>query len=414
LASLAATPLAACGNNEIGDPHPRDQLDFPTSVTADPSGHLVWVVSGNFDLAWRGAGVLAIDVLTNEFVPELAFEVGNFPGPLTFLERNGRAVAGYIASREENTLYSVRLGGDDANRPTLTCADGRARDGQILHCPESGALISTEVEVDGEPLDLTVGDSPYSTLVRPARMGGEPDLLFVGGLADGILATLTLADDGSPRLVGNVELSNGLFGLAASAATGRVYASSKLSSGLTVLDVAPREDANDPTLLDPTNPYLRQVAAVTIPEPEIVRDRARALALSKDGTRLYATYRAPDSLVVIDVSDDPFGGPRGRVLQKIALADDPNDIEVVTTASGDELIYVSCFRGDRIEVLDARSGASVGSIKVGQGPSDMTVIDRPDLGIKRLYVALFNANAVGVIELDPASPLYHTEIGEIR
>jgi len=405
--------LGACGNNEIGDPHPRDQLDFPTSVTADPSGHIVWVVSGNFDLAWRGAAVLAIDTLTNQFVPELAFEVGNFPGPLTLLERDGRAVAGYITSREEDNLYTVRFDGD-ATRPTIACEDGKPRDGAILHCPESGALQTTEVEVDGDPLDLTVGQAPYATMVRKARLGGEPDLLFVGGLEDGILATLTLADDGTPRLVGNVELANGLFGLLASPASGRIYVSSKLAATFSILDVAPREDANDPTILDATNPYLRQVAAVTIPEPALVRDRARALAISKDGTRLYATYRAPDSLVILDISDDASGGPRTRVLQKVSLADDPNDIEVVTTPTGEELLYVSCFRGDRIEVLDARSGLSMGSIKVGQGPSDMAVVDRPDLGIRRLYVALFNDNAVGVIDLDPASPTYQTEIGEIR
>jgi hypothetical protein len=145
-----------------------------------------------------------------------------------------------------------------------------------------------------------------------------------------------------------------------------------------------------------------------------VRDRARALAISGDGTRLYGSYRTPDSLVVIDISDDIAGNHRGRVLQKITLADDPGDIAVRTRDNGDELLYVSCFRGGRIEVVDPRAGAIVASIKVGQGPSDLVIVDRPDLGVQRLYVALFNENAVGVVELDPASPLYHTEIGEIR
>ncbi len=407
-------PPAHAATREVGTRTPPTALSYPVSVTADPSGRLVWVVSGNFDLAWRGAAVLAIDVLTNQFVPELAFEIGNFPGPLTFLERDGRAVAGYIASREEDNLYTVAFGGDDPTRPTLTCADGRARDGQILQCPESGSLQSAEVEVDGELLDLTVGDDPYTTLVRPGRLGGEPDLLFVGGMADGVLATLALAENGTPRLIGNLELANGLYGLANNPASGRLYASSKLAATFSVLAVGAREDADDPTLLDPTNPYLRHLAAFAVPEPGLVRDRARALAISKDGTRLYATYRAPDSLVILDIADDPSGGPRGRVLQKVSLADDPNDIEVVTTAAGDELLYVSCFRGDRIEILDARSGVNMGNIRVGQGPSDMTLVDRPDLGIKRLYVALFNDNAVSVIELDPASPFYQTEIGEIR
>ena len=116
----------------------------------------------------------------------------------------------------------------------------------------------------------------------------------------------------------------------------------------------------------------------------------------------------------VDAIDVATVGLSGRVLQRVSLADDPGDIEVVTTPSGDELLYVSCFRGNRIEVVDARTGSPVGSIRTGQGPSGMAFVDRPELGIRRLYVALFNDHAVGVIELDPASPFYHTEIGEIR
>ena len=67
--------LAGCASEEAGDPHPVDRLDFPVAVTADPSGDVVWVTSGNFDLAYRGGAVLAIDVHTNAFIPAAAFEV---------------------------------------------------------------------------------------------------------------------------------------------------------------------------------------------------------------------------------------------------------------------------------------------------------------------------------------------------
>lgn len=416
LLSLVITALLACTGGEVGPPHPADRLDYPVSVTADPSGELVWVVSGNFDLAYRGAALLAIDVAENRFVPELAVEIGNFPGPLSFLEKDGRAVAGYIASREEDRLYTITLSGDDPGRPEVACPEGRAS-GSILYCPPDGAILDTEVEVDGDPFDLTVGNDPYATLVAPARLGGEPDLLFVGGMANGVLATLALAADGTPRLVGGLGIVSGLFGLAQNPATGRLYVSGKLSPTFSVLEVAPRKDPeapDDPDALDPTNPYLTLLTTVTVPEPALVRDRARALAISKDGTRLYATYRAPDSLIVFDIADDAAGNLRNRVLQRIPTCDDPGDIEVVTTDTGHELLYVSCFKDDRVEVVDPRAGEIVGGVRVGQGPSDMAVVDRPDLGVRRLYVALFNDHAVSVIDLDPASPSYHQEIGEIR
>lgn len=414
--ALLLTVPPACTGGEVGPPHPPDRLDFPVSVTADPSGELVWVVSGNFDLAWRGAAVLAIDVAENRFVPELAFEVGNFPGPLSLLERDGRAVAGYITSREEDRLYTVSLSGDDPALPEVSCPEGH-RGNTILHCPADGALLDTEVEVDGDPVDITVGDDPYSTLIAPARLGGMPDLLLVGGMVDGALSTFALAADGTPRLNGSLRVATGLYGLAQNPTTGRLYASSKSQSTFSVLELAPRPDPDAPAdsgALDPLNPYLTFLGSVSVPEPALVRDRARALAISRDGTRLYATYRAPDALVVLDIADDATGNLHNRVLGRVPLCDDPNDIEVVTTASGHELLYVSCFRDDRIEVVDPRAGEIVGGIKVGQGPSDMAIVDRPDLGVQRLYVALFNANAVGVVDIDPASPTYHTEIGEIR
>jgi DNA-binding beta-propeller fold protein YncE len=411
-AVFAFTALSACADGESGSPHPTDRLDFPVSATADPSGRLVWVVSGNFDLAWRGAGILAIDVLENRFVPELAFEIGNFPGALSFLEKDGRAVAGYLTSREEDSLYTLKFGGDDPSRPTVSCTDGkRGADDQILHCPSTGTVTTVTASDDTE---LTVGDDPYASLIAPKRRAGDKDLLVVGGLADGKLATLSLAADGTPTLDGNFALGKGLVGLARNPATGRLFASSKLAASIAVLDIARRPWADDPDVADPVNPWLALVSTVTLPEQLNARDRARALAISADGTRLYATYRAPDSLVILDIADDGQGNPRNRVLHRVSLADDPNDIEVVQGPDGTELLYVSCFRGNRIEVIEAKSGVVLGSVKVGLGPSDMAVIDRPDLGVRRLYVALFNANAVGVVELDPASPYYHTEIAEIR
>lgn len=413
-AVTVALVFMACGDDNLGAPHPTDELDYPVSVTADPSGRLVWVVSGNFDLAWRGAAIIPIDVLENRFVEELAFEVGNFPGPLTLLEDAGRAIAGYVTSRDEDSVYFVRFGGDDPARPAISCPDGVTKTGSILHCPESGAIHDAEVEADGEPFTLTVGRDPFSSVVRKARLGGEPDLLFVGGMRDGVLATLALAADGTPHLVGNVRLNNGLFGLSASQSTGRIYTSSKVSSAFNVLEIKAREDSDDPDRLDPINPYVQLLGTVRVSEPAVVTDRARDVALSRDGTRMYASYRAPDSLFVLDVADHPDGSPRARVVQRVPLSADPGDIEVVTTESGEELIYVSCYRANRVEVVDPRSGSVIASIKTGQSPSGLAVVDRPDLGVQRLYVALFNDHAVGVIELDPSSPFYHTEIGEIR
>ncbi|MCC6623422.1 MAG: hypothetical protein IT385_19335 [Deltaproteobacteria bacterium] len=408
-----ALGLGACASDESNTPHPNDRLGYPLSVTADPGAGLVWVVSGNFNLAYRSAAVLAIDVETNTFVPELAFETGAFPGELALLERGGRAVAAYITSRAEDRLYVATFGGDDPTRPEVSCPGGKTS-GDILRCPGSKAIERTRVETADGEVELTLGSDPFGALVVPSRAPSEPDLLLTAAMNDGRLATFSLGEDGTPTLIGGADFVDGLYGLAQSPATGRVYGTSKLANVLSTFEIAPRFDASKPgqDALDPVNPWVTLAGSVTIPEPR-ANDRARAVAVSRDGTRLYIAYRAPDSLVIVDVADTLSGGQRARVLHKVALDTDPNDLVVVPDASGEgELVYVSCFGADRVEVVDPLTGRIVGGIYTGDGPSGLAYFANERM--RRLYVALFEDDAVGIIELDPTSPYYHTEIGEVR
>jgi len=410
--AVAAVALTGCTSEDLGAPHPVDRLDYPVGVTADPSGRIVWVTSGNFDLAWRGGAVLALDVATNRFIPEAAFEVGSFPGPLTLLERDGRAVAGYILSRDEDALYTVTLGGDPA-APDVACPGGRrgTRAGEtILHCGASEAITSRKVSRDGESVELVVGPDPVTALVRKARAPSEPDLLLTGAMVDGNVASYTLAEDGTPTLVGNLDLLGGLYAFAERPSDGRVYTTSKSTNVFQILDVLhPDPDVE----ADLTNPWLATSGQVIIPE-SLGTDRARDVAVSGDGTRLYATYRAPDTLVIVDIAADQSGAVANRVIAKVPLARDPGDLAIVPQPDGTELVYVACFNGDRVEVVDPARGAVVDAIRTGGGPFGLAFVSNPDLGIRRLYVAQFDADSVGVIELDPASPYYHTEVAEIR
>ena len=75
---------------------------------------------------------------------------------------------------------------------------------------------------------------------------------------------------------------------------------------------------------------------------------------------------------------------------------------------------MACYGADRVEVIDPARAVVVDGVATGAGPYGLAFVDNPSLGVRRLYVAQFNADSVGVIELDPASPYYHTEVAEIR
>ncbi|MFT7581178.1 MAG: hypothetical protein ACI9MR_002852 [Myxococcota bacterium] len=405
--------VAACADQGGGPPHPVDRLDFPVAVTADPRGDVVWVTSGNFDLAFGGAAVLAIDVRTNEFIPEAAFQIGGFPGPLHLLERDGEVVAGYILSRDEDRLYHVSIGGS-ARQPVVTCDGGDRVTNGILKCPRSRAIDTASVEnSDGDKTELSLGEEPFGAVVRKSRAANEPDLLLTGGMRDGNLATFTLDEtDGTPTLVGNLDLLNGVFAMTENPSTGRVYTASKLTNVFQVLEID--GTPADPDDITVENPFVTTVANIVIPEGLAV-DRARGLAVSVDGTRLYASYRAPDSVVVIDIGQDVSGSAADRVIAKIPVSNNPGDIVVVAGATlADERVYVACYSENLIEVIDPNLGVVVDSIRTGRGPFGLAHIENTAAGINRLYVTNFLDESVGVIELDPTSPYYLTQVAEIR
>jgi len=261
---------------------------------------------------------------------------------------------------------------------------------------------------------LIIGDDPFELALIPSRAPGIPDLLVSAAMKDGTLSSYSLADDGTPTLVGNLALSRTIFGLAPDARRGRIFATHKSFNAVTVVNV---RDRNVAPAIDTTNPWLTPVENVQVTEfisQTAARDRARSAVLSADGSRLYVSFRSPDSLIVFDTQPES-GTSNLREIRKIPLTGDPGEIALVpATDDHPELLFVSCFQSNRVEIVDPNAGVVVGGIRTGQGPSGLAVIENAELNIFRLYVALFNENAVGVIELDPTSPEYLTTIAEIR
>ncbi len=419
LALLLTTVLVGpgCERDDLGEDHPVDVINYPVGVTADPSGRLVWVTSGNYDLAYRGGAVLAIDVATHEFVTAtdsegeeqpVAFMVGGFPGPLHILERDGVAVAGYVLSREHDALYHVRMGGDP-EAPLIDCPEGARVGSGILKCLQKGSVTFDEVlDEEGEEVLIELGSDPFGALVHHAGPGETEDLLLTGAMLGAQVATFSLDVVGTPTLLGELDIDEGSFAFVENPITKRIYATHKLANFFSVLEAVPP----DPDMVNP--PRVVEVGKITLPASEVA-DHARDLAISPDGTRLYAAYRSPSSLLVVDVSEGADGSPEERVLAKVSVGTRPGDIAVVPESTElPELVYVSCFRADRIDVVDPRLGFVVDSIPTGQGPFGLAYVDNPALGLRRLYVANFHHQTVGVIELDPASPYFHTQVAEIR
>jgi DNA-binding beta-propeller fold protein YncE len=420
---LLGLTLLACADPNAGAPHPPDALDYPVAVTADPSGRHLWVTSGNFDLSWRGGAVMAIDLSTNQFVSDQAstdaglpgiVQVGGYPGPVHLLSRGGEAVSAYVLSRAENSLYHLTISEDDSGAPWLSCAGATIQENGVIACSRDEAFESGDYGVDGALVEGSLGEDPFGALVHHARDGEDQDLLLTGAMIDGELALFGLGADGAPRLLHQTTLTAGLFAFAENPVTGHIYTSHKSSSVINVLALEPAPPSEtDPTLADTPSITLKKTLVVPA---SVVDDFARGLAVSADGTRLYAAYRSPSSLLIFDVAPGAEASGEAQLLTKVQVSGSPGDVVVVPASATHptELVYVSTYGGDRIDVIDPALGAVVDTIRTGHGPFGMAYVDNPELGIDKLYVALFHAQSVGVIELDPASPYHHTVVAEIR
>jgi len=402
--------VTGCGLDGLGEPHPIDRFDYPLEVTADPAGETLWVTSGNFDLAFGGGAVMGVDVATHAFIPGASAEIGSYPGAFHLLERDGESSHGYILSRETNQLYHLSIG-DDEGSPTLGCDGGEEDPSGLVRCNELGVSEATVTDQE-EPLSL--GADPFGAVIRKARSEGQKDLLISGAMGEGLLATFELEEDGTPTLVGNMPLSSPVFALAEHPVTGQLYTTSKSVNVINVLGVrsaAAEEEA------DTTNPWLELVDTIVLPTYTLAAmDHARDLAFTSDGGRLLALHRSPSTVYLVDVRSKAEG-TSDTVLTKVSVCNQPGRIQMVGPSDDGtvgELAYISCYGNNGVDVVDPASGQLVAHIRTGRGPFGMAFINNKELGIRRLYVANFHSQSVGVIELDPTSPYFHTQIAEIR
>ena len=253
---LAVAFLAVgCGLDGLGEPHPVDRFDYPLELTADPSNETLWVTSGNFDLAFGGGAVLGIDIATHGFISGAAAEVGSYPGAFHLLNDGDEAAHGYILSRETNKLYHLQVG-TEGGAPTLNCEGGEVDPSGLIRCNNQGVA---EAELPESDLVLSLGADPFGAVIRRARLEGQKDLLISGALGQGLLATFELGEDGTPTLVGNLDLSAPIFALAEHPTTGHLYATSKVINTINVLKV--REEGPESEVIE-GNPWLEIIDVI--------------------------------------------------------------------------------------------------------------------------------------------------------
>lgn len=472
---VASLAISGCGYGESGVPPPSDQIFLPAALLADPGGEWLYVVNSNSDLRYNAGTLVAIDLAkvsedragsgapwgecpSSRFVPgkrdperfccrdrfdarilncnERGYidagstvRIGSFGGSMAqqTYERDGETVRRlFVAVRGEPSITYVDATFPAAGQIGLRCTGEPQSAGQApnMDCSDAWKIRTTTVAgadrpLPEEPHSLAVDDalgalyvghlgSPVGAQVdvggvsvidvcapereRP-RLADVNRALFPGARFQGI-TSLTLAEPGNPNAP--------------------IFATARFTSE--VLELTPRgfEGASCAAGRDiGVVAGNRFVSAAFLPAGVDLR----GFLLSPDGQRGYILHRRgsvadPSALVVIDRRPDSRGAPVNRPTDVIEVCGGPTEM-VWHDAGRGPRIFVTCFEGGQIYVIDPSLPAVEGVVDVGRGPSRMVFppsrVGQPSVS----YVAGFADSNIAVIDLQPGSPTEYRVVQRI-
>jgi DNA-binding beta-propeller fold protein YncE len=187
-----------------------------------------------------------------------------------------------------------------------------------------------------------------------------------------------------------------------------LYAVARASPDITgmVLQCGQHCDPNEPAPRDLSLVPGEQVtSSVFLPSGTDVR----GFLLSPDGNQAYVLHRnSPDvatssdpaALVVLDRRPDQNGDPSNRPSAILEICSGANHMQFHDAGRG-SLLYITCFEGGQIYVVDPQAPLVVAIIEAGHGPTALTFSPTdPTIAL----VADYADNNVSVIDLEPGSP----------
>jgi DNA-binding beta-propeller fold protein YncE len=252
----------------------------------------------------------------------------------------------------------------------------------------------------GSDLDTQAPNGIGSLLDRraPNVINSIARVVFPTSTAQGVTA-MTLDKPGNPHGV--------LYAVARASAdiTGMVLQQCQ-TAGQQAASAWQHCDINDPTSRDLSLVSGEQItSSVFLPSGTDVR----GFLLSPDGTQAYVLHRNtpeasassnPAALVVLDRRPDQNGEPSNRPSAILEVCSGPNQMQFHDAGRG-SLLYITCFEGGQIYVVDPQALLVVAIIEVGHGPTALR-FSPTDPTIA--FVADYADNNLSVIDLDPGSP----------
>jgi DNA-binding beta-propeller fold protein YncE len=407
IALLSAVLLAGCFLDTSGvDPVPG-AINFPTSIVMAPAGTsgaapgFVYVVNSNFDLRYNGGTVMSLDLARIATAIAACTETPCvLRKPSDFLaaghEVTTGSYAGGAAISSDGTRFYAPFRSDgsltfidvDPTTGELTCQSSGATGGRCDDSHRRGDDPSSSIRHESMPGD------PSRVLLQPRPNPADGDFLVVldrSGKASLFFDRTTGTRSPAPTLIDVVDgLPPSAVGLAYDAAAGISYVSSSNTSPtarLARVGVAIDEASGG------ERSYLFRAG-----EPRLsgLDDGLDVRDLAFDGDRLYLLSRRPQAVVFIDLTRAGFSG--GELpIERVISVDYGASRLALATIGGRRLLFVTCYDGRSMFVIDAQTGAVEDVVRGFSGPYEVAVDEVRALA----FVSDFRSSVVRVVDLGP-------------
>lgn len=418
IAVLAAT-LSACGLDNPGVDAPTGTLNFPIAVALSPpsSGgpsRELFVVGSNFDLRFNAGNVMAFDLDAVEARFDAERAAGNSEPfaiddatPLLVSGggevRIGSYAAGIAVSPSGRRLYvPVRSDGDltfvdvdESGRMSCGTNGGAAPRCDDFHSRGDDSFANDRgIVLPAEPVGLTAGS-------LESDFGGAPgsgDYVLVADRAGRVslfLDRAATAGTVAPMLVHvGTGFANGVAGISFDPRSGLVFLPGSGTNEIGRAGVA----------LDTGGDMLERSFVFAAGSLRLVGlsdgQDSRAIAFEPSGPgaahRAFVASRRPEALLVIDLDREGANPGEAAVSRVIEVGAGPARVTAARFGTpARTFVFVSCFDGRELYVVDADNGELASVVRGLSGPFELAV--DPVRG--RLYVGDFRSSVVRVIDV---------------
>lgn len=448
LACGLAAGLAGCTASGEDVHPPQDRLFFPTGLAVSPKEDFLFVANANSELRYDSGSISVIDLGAVQRVIEqwlahpdqfqssasprpeckpdpdhgetLVCDEGQADKAQSFFKLNAGVRIGNFATdlalqnfTDANfTRVFVPTRGD----PSISWADFKSNalsctvdTTTYALCDDAHRLTS----VDNDPDQLAVPSEPFGVFADAHNgfamvthlITGSVTLVKAPSDSNQVVVADVLANVFAPDPTTGFRGASGIAGRTPGATDDLVYVGGTSENRIQTFTVGTR--ANTAAFLLPGSYFFLNAVGTNAGGSS----DTRGMQFSPTGDRLYIANRNPPTLQVYDTSLGPNGVPRNAATGASDICREASGIAVFDPGTG-ERVYVTCFQGGQIYVVDPSGQSQVEDIiSVGRGPYSAAVLPgtvvlpgKSAPGKKLLFVSNFLEDTIAVVDLDPGSP----------